>query len=154
MHTQRQTCTEHSWAAKKPSVLPQYSTQCVRTVCVSLCACIRVHASKIEIYSPNRVCLYDGETHLHKPGLTCMLTNICRHPPPHTHTFTQRLMRKHWLSPAAIGYIAMHTKKTRIEEGQSANREMDETSRGGRGEGWMGERGEADDGGLQSRGDL
>lgn len=48
----------------------------------------------------------------------------------------------------------MHTKKTRIEEGQSANREMDETSRGGRGEGWMGERGEADDGGLQSRGDL
>lgn len=63
-------------------------------------------------------------------------------PTPHTHTFTQRL------SPAAIGYIAMHTKKTKIEEGQSANREMDETSRGGEAEGWMGERGEAGDGGL------
>lgn len=42
----------------------------------------------------------------------------------------------------------MHTKKTRIEEGQSANREMDETSRGGEAEGWMSERGEAGDGGL------
>lgn len=39
----------------------------------------------------------------------------------------------------------MHTKKTRIE---SANREMDETSRGGEAEGWMGKRGEAGDGGL------
>lgn len=53
-----------------------------------------------------------------------------------TRARAQVLMHKHRLSPAAIGYIAMHTKKTKIEEGQGAQREMDETSEGWS-EGWM-----------------
>ncbi len=66
----------------------------------------------------------------------CSLTHADKHTHKHTHTHTEELMHKHRLSPAAIGYIAMHTKKTGIEEGK---REMDETSEGWS-EGWMDER--------------
>ncbi len=65
----------------------------------------------------------------------CSLTHADKHTHTHTHTHTHihththgGLMHKHNLLPEAIGYIAMHTKKIRIEEGQGAKREMDETS--------------------------
>lgn len=55
----------------------------------------------------------------------------------HMHTYRDSCISIVSLTCSHIGNsIAMHTKKTRIEGGQGAKREMDETSER-RSEGWM-----------------
>ena len=62
-----------------------------------------------------------------------MPTNTHTH--THTHTYGG-LIHKHRLSPAAISYTAMHTKKSGIEEGQEE--QWMRQARDGVKDGWMG----------------
>ena len=75
--------------------------------------------------------------HTLMPTHACSLTHADKHTHTHTHTHTYGgLIHKHRLSPAAISYTAMHTKKSGIEEGQEE--QWMRQARDGVKDGWMG----------------